>query len=494
MTSFTPPDGTRPSDADAPQWPPQPRQSYPPQPSQPSRPPRPPHSPQPPHSERDSGERLPLLRPQYGRVLCGACRGIALHLGTSVWLVRLVFVIAACCFGAGIAAYIFLWLFVPVGDPVIAARMQRLAKPVSQSPLSRGNAATNDPRQSDDYPTGQSNESKTNESENLTQAIGRASKPALIALAGAMLLASALLMMSGALEAMLVMPALLATAGIALTWLRYNAQEGQLQSMIGGVLLLFAAYATFAGLSWWRWSSPLPMIGAGLALLAGVGVAIVPWINSLIREIGTERALKEREEERADMTAHLHDGVLQTLALIQLHSTEPTTVFALARQQERELREWLYQERTTSDRSVSAGIKAIVARVEDEHGRPIDVVTVGDAQPSAQTDALLDATQQALVNAVTHGDEPISVYCEVSGDKVEAFVRDHGNGFDVDSIPENRLGIRESIIGRIRRRGGTVEIVSRPHWGTEVRMHMPITAVRDGTQVDGGIAPGKEKR
>lgn len=190
------------------------------------------------------------------------------------------------------------------------------------------------------------------------------------------------------------------------------------------------------------------------------------------------------------MTAHLHDGVLQTLALIQLHSDDPQTVFSLARQQERELREWLYQERTTSDRSVSAGLKAIAAQTEDEHGKPIEVVTVGDARPSAQTDALLDATQQALINAVTHGGEPISVYCEAGADKVEVFVRDHGDGFDMNAIPEGRLGIRESIIGRIRRRGGTVEIVSRPHWGTEVRMHMPVAGGRQPNQRDDATNAG----
>ncbi len=206
---------------------------------------------------------------------------------------------------------------------------------------------------------------------------------------------------------------------------------------------------------------------------------LTPWIMALMRGFTNERALKEREEERADMTAHLHDGVLQTLALIQLHAAEPQTVFTLARSQERELRSWLYQERTTSDRSVKAGLTQIAAQIEDSHGKPIDVVTVGDARPSAQTDALLDAAAQAMVNAVTHGGEPVSVYCEASDTLVEVFVRDHGDGFRMEDVPPERLGIRESIIGRIRRRGGSVEIVSRLGWGTEVRMHMPIAAHND---------------
>ena len=127
-------------------------------------------------------------------------------------------------------------------------------------------------------------------------------------------------------------------------------------------------------------------------------------------------------------------------------------------------------------------MKEIAAHVEDTHGKPIEVVTVGDALPSTQTDALLDATQQALVNAVTHGGEPISVYCEANDKLVEVFVRDHGDGFDINAVPANRLGLRESIIGRVKRRGGTVEIVSRPNWGTEVRMHMPIVTQKTGAE------------
>ena len=307
------------------------------------------------------------------------------------------------------------------------------------------------------------------------QTLKKAPKPALLALAGLILLSICFVMFAGGIERTLIVPLLLGLVGIGVSWLRFNAEEGQLWTMLGGIAIIFAAYALYvSSCIHFDAFSMIRILCAGLALLIGVLLAIVPWIMALIRDLGTERASKEREEERADMTAHLHDGVLQTLALIQLHADDQQTVFSLARSQERELREWLYQERTTSDRSVNAGLKEIAAHVEDTHGKPIEVVTVGDARPSAQTDALLDATQQALINAVAHGGEPISVYCEASSKLVEVFVRDHGNGFDVNAIPANRLGIRESIIGRIKRRGGTVEIVSRPQWGTEVRMHMPI--------------------
>ena len=320
-------------------------------------------------------------------------------------------------------------------------------------------------------------------SESLEQMFANAPRPALLAMAGLLMLGLCVAMAAKGIEGTLIVPLLLGVVGVGVSWLRFNAKDGQLWTMLGGIAVIFVAYAiyiaTHVRIMQSARHATFTMLVAGLALLVGVLLAIVPWIMTLVRDLGTERALKEREEERADMTAHLHDGVLQTLALIQLHAGDQQTVFSLARQQERELREWLYQERTTSDRSVNAGLKQIAAHVEDTHGKPIEVVTVGDARPSAQTDALLDATQQALVNAVTHGGEPVSVYCEAGDKLVEVFVRDHGDGFDVDAIPANRLGIRESIIGRIKRRGGTVEIVSRPGWGTEVRMHMPISGAAE---------------
>ena len=407
--------------------------------------------------------RMPLTRPKRGRWLTGVCKGIALHLGISVMWVRLAFIALTCLYGAGIIAYVFLWIFMPAGDPQAVASAEHI--PVEQAPLARGN-----------QPAQAGVEDTAVSAESLSEAIQRAPKPALVALAGFVLLTIGLLLVGTGADSQLIIPLLLGLAGIALAWMNLSPNGTQLLSMLGGIALIFIGWAIYvSNVTYVGWgTSPRRIMLSGFIMIACIVLAVMPWANAMLQRLSREQALKEREEERADMTAHLHDGVLQTLALIQLHFEDPSTVFTLARGQERELREWLYQERSTSDRSVGAGLKQIAAEVEDEHGKPIEVVTVGDARPSAQTDALLDATRQALVNAVTHGGEPVSLYCEASDTMVEVFVRDHGEGFDMDAIPPDRLGIRESIIGRIKRRGGTVEIVSRAGWGTEVRMHMPI--------------------
>lgn len=405
---------------------------------------------------------MPLMRPKHGRWLTGVCKGVAMHLGISVVWVRLAFLALTFLYGAGPIAYVFLWIFMPTGDPAAVSR----PIPVQEAPLAPGNAPLTPTPDTD----------RISPPESLNEAVRRAPKPALVALAGFALLAIGLLLVSSGTDSQIVPPILLALAGIALSWMNFSTKGRRLPFMLGGIALIFAGWALYVSnvtiINWG--TSPRRIILSGFIMILALVVAVMPWANAMLQQLSQEQALKEREEERADMTAHLHDGVLQTLALVQLHSKEPNTVFTLARGQERELREWLYQERSTSDRSVGAGLKQIAAAVEDEHGKPIEVVTVGDARPSAQTDALLDAARQALVNAATHGGEPISLYCEASDTMVEVFVRDHGNGFDPDAVPPDRLGIRESIIGRIKRRGGTVEIVSRTGWGTEVRMHMPI--------------------
>ena len=339
--------------------------------------------------------KLPLLRPKHGRWIAGVARGIGMHLGVHVAWVRLAFALSCFAYGAGAIAYVALWVLVPPGDPVAeAARRVRLAQSAgaANAPLSRGNTPYGTPRSPEPVPdnpydyTGLNEEtgSRPVSMESMRQVIDEASKPALFACAGVVLIAIALLINQLQTANGLMLPVLLAATGVGLPWLRFNARTGQTWTTVVGVLLVFAAYALLVTQTAIEDGSVpfLYSLCAGFALLAGVLCALVPQLVSLMRTSGRERALKEREEERADMAAHLHDGVLQTLALIQLHAAEPQQVFALARSQERELRSWLYQERTTSDRSVKAGLEEIAAQVEDTHGKPIDVVTVGDARPS----------------------------------------------------------------------------------------------------------------
>ncbi|MEE1296875.1 MAG: PspC domain-containing protein [Bifidobacterium sp.] len=436
--------------------------------------------------------RLPLMRPRRGRWLAGVCRGVSLHLGVHVAWVRLAFLACACWFGVGVLAYVALWVLVPAGDPYEEAA--RRWRERTGAPLARGNRPVEPPTaaQLRDYATLDYTDlrpvadSDAPPGETAGQFWRSAPKPALLAAAAVACFALAILAWRWQQADSIWLPVATMAVGAGLPWLRFKAPKGQLRMTVVGIALVFVGYTLLMArsvlmdgtVSFGR------ALAGGFGLLLGVTCALIPWIVGLVRRLGAERASKEREEERADMAAHLHDGVLQTLALIQLQANDPQRVFALARSQERELRSWLYQERTTSDRSVAAGLAQIAAEVEDTHGRPIDVVTVGDARPSAQTDALLDAATQAMVNAVTHGGEPVSVYCEAGDDVVEVFVRDHGEGFDTSHIPADRLGIRESIVGRMERRGGSVEIVSRAGWGTEVRMHMPITQTAQDTPAE----------
>src|SRR5699024_7654740 len=143
------------------------------------------------------------------------------------------------------------------------------------------------------------------------------------------------------------------------------------------------------------------------------------------------------------------------LSLIRSRAGDTETVARLARAQERELREWLYEDRPAAGTSTAAVIRQVAAEVEDQHGVAIEVVTAGDRTPDASTEALSAATREALRNAVVHGRPPVSLYVEVGGDEVKVFVRDRGDGFDPDDVPSDRHGVRESIIGRLHRHGGT---------------------------------------
>jgi signal transduction histidine kinase len=178
-----------------------------------------------------------------------------------------------------------------------------------------------------------------------------------------------------------------------------------------------------------------------------------------------------REEQRAEIAAHLHDSVLQTLALIQNRAGASSEVARLARAQERELRDWLFAGSTPSATDLVTELRDIAAAIELEYPVRLDVVTVGE--PGISNPSLIAAAREAMLNAARHAGGDVSVYIESSATTIDVFVRDRGPGVDLDSLPADRLGVRESIIGRMTRAGGTATV--KPGVGgvgTEVHLHL----------------------
>ena len=401
--------------------------------------------------------RLPLRRPARGRWLGGVAAGLALHLGVPVATVRILLVLAVPVAAAGVLFYVFLWVTVPAGDPAEAAAQARPAV------LSRLAPRLREP--------------------------GRRVPITDIGLGLLLLLGAGLLVavrLGVEVDWSWLVPALTLLVGTGLAWSQLDAvQRGRVLShaggrtpvsvvrLLGGLVLVGAGLVLLVGQD-----EPVQALlrsaVAALAVLAGVALVMAPWWFRLVTELGDERAARARESERADIAAHLHDSVLQTLALIRARADQPDDVARLARAQERELRSWLYEDRTTAGTSLAAEMRDVVGEVEDAHAVAVETVVVGDRVPDAGTEALLQATREALLNAVVHGRPPVSLYLEVTADQVEVFVRDHGDGFDLADVPTDRLGVRESILGRIRRRGGTGRVRSMSSGGTEVHLCLPV--------------------
>jgi signal transduction histidine kinase len=217
---------------------------------------------------------------------------------------------------------------------------------------------------------------------------------------------------------------------------------------------------------------------AGEAVLAGITVLIAaalifaPSWRRLAAGLQAEKDERIRSQERADVGAHLHDSVLQTLALIQRSADDPTQVSALARRQERELRSWLAGETAhPADEELGAALRRAASEVEAAAGGSLEVVVVGERPLEERGEAVLAAAREAMLNAAKFApQEPISVYAELSGESAQVYVRDRGEGFDPAEVPAERRGVRESIIGRMRRVGGRAAVRSSPGGGTEIEI------------------------
>lgn len=400
--------------------------------------------------ETAAGTDLAVRRRRNGRVVAGVASGIADHLGVDVFWVRAVFAALTALNGVGVIAYGLLWVFVPQRT-VIAADDEVPPKPKERQ-----------------------------------QAIG------LLALGlGAAVLVT---LLTGAISGWIVGPLAVALVGAAVVWReadeaqrrrwRDGARSGVLGENGRSTLVRIASGVALVALgigvllfSTYKLDQIQFALVAVLATLAGVALLTVPLWIKLVNDLGEERRARIRTEERAEIAAHLHDSVLQTLALIQKQAEAPREVRRLARGQERQLRDWLYG-RDIGDNSrpttVSAAIALASGEVEDTFAISVQQVVVGDCPLDHNLLAMVQAAREAMVNAAKHaGVAEISVYGEVEEDCVNVFVKDRGKGFDPETVSEDRHGLADSIRGRMIRHGGEAKLRTSPGEGTEVHLGMP---------------------
>jgi len=415
-------------------------------------------------------QRPPLVRPASGRVIAGVAAGLAAHLGFPVRLVRIALVLGVGLGGAGAVLYLWLWALVPSAQTVPVPQTGTVVPPPGASPAVPAAPSPARPPWAAGPPAG---------------------RVADLLIGGLLLLAGGALLgerFGYDISLSIVLPLLVVLGGAVLAYTQLDEVErsrwasfaggstrGALLRVVAGLVLVLVGVVLVVVQG--DLASAGRVLVAAVAVLAGAAVVLAPWGVRLWRDLDAERAARARETERSEIAAHLHDSVLQTLALIQRRSDDPVQVARLARAQERDLRTWLYGGDPVDAGSVAAQLKAAAAEVEDRHGASIEVVVVGDRPADDRTTALVAALREAMVNAVKHGQPtssaPVQVYVEAGADGVEAFVRDRGPGFDPDAVPADRLGVRESIVARMQRHGGSATVRSTSGEGTEVRLEMP---------------------
>lgn len=407
-------------------------------------------------------------RPADRRVIGGVATGVADHFGVPVLYVRLAFIVGAWLHGIGVIAYLLLWRFLPLRKPELS--------PGLESATRRG------------LRTGSH-----------TGPVEIAQTVALGALGiGVMIFIQAT---GRGIAGGLFAPLLIGVVGLAVIWRQFDdAAWGRWMRQTKGLAFtarigVGAVLVVLSGVYFLTqergWGAFVDLGSAlGIALL-GLLLILGPWVSKLLGDLAEERRERVRSQERADVAAHLHDSVLQTLALIQKQADSPREVTRLARSQERQLRSWLYGASGYGDGGeraagratrFSEAIAEVAGEVEDTFAISVQHVTVGDVELHEPVVALVQAAREAMVNAAKHAQvDEVSVYAEVEPAKVSVFVRDRGKGFDPEAVPADRHGLADSIRGRMERNGGSCTVKTSPGEGTEVRLELPVKATEGAT-------------
>ncbi len=377
--------------------------------------------------------RPPLLRPREAAV-SGVSVALATHLGWSVGRVRFLAVLTSLCGGAGLLLYFWLWALVPLAP---------------------------------------------SDTENRREVRRRVPMAMMLVIASGIAAASVILVTLGSgpsgSSPFLFAVALTSAAAVAWSLAIDRHDPSRLQSYGVWVRTVAAGIIIACSIAVWALRpSLINSLFATVLIIAGVGLLAAPRIVALWSDLITERTARVREEHRAEVAAHLHDSVLQTLALIQNRAGASSEVARIARAQERELREWLFEGDVAPSTDSVAEMRAIAAAIELDFAVRFDVVTVGEV-PEGVPVALVAAAREAMLNAARHAGGDVSVYIESSPHDVNVYVRDRGPGVDLDSLPADRLGIRESIIGRMARAGGTAT-VRHGTGGIGTEVHLRIEA------------------
>ncbi len=388
-------------------------------------------------------QRTPLRRDvnNTSAGIGGVARGVGRWLGIEANTVRLAFAVAALFNGIGVLLYAVLWATLPdTRGSVPARRLGVQIDPSRHDPLMVGSFA--------------------------------------VTVTGAVLLVRQTALWF---PASYTWPLVAMAVGLGVVWQPRRSTHGSgflTGRLITGAVLVGIGFVSLFGRGR-SFAASRQMLLDTVVVLAGIALLVGPLFTRLLRDLRAEESRRATSEAKADVAAHLHDSVLQTLALIQKRADSPGEVVTIARRQERELREWLYGRTRVPETSLTASLEAAATELESDHGVPIDIVCVGgdvaiSSQNIERVTGLIGATREAMANAARHSGTPkVSVYAEVEQDCVSIFVRDTGTGFERSAVAATRKGVSGSIEGRMARIGGAATITSTQGVGTNVELRLP---------------------